>query len=190
MSDVVRRAFLNRHNELRSQLATGTAVNGQNGGKTRPAKNMTKLVYDCELEKAAYERARLCENFTPEDPKILKENYYSFNKNLTRPLEQYAKLATQVWWSELSRTGLNQTLNLFYTHLGISHFAKIGSDLTTKVGCGIYNCTSTINAVCLYETGLKHAYRLYAPAVKPCRECGDDKCANGLCPATVEGAKL
>ncbi|KHJ94642.1 hypothetical protein OESDEN_05426 [Oesophagostomum dentatum] len=93
---------------------------------------------------------------------------------------------TQSWWAELKNSkGLEQIQNIFYTHLGINRFAKIGSDLTTKVGCGIYNCTSIVNIVCRYETTLANGKKLYT-AGPTCNKC-KDTCANGLCPAVATG---
>ncbi|KHJ91240.1 hypothetical protein OESDEN_08901, partial [Oesophagostomum dentatum] len=115
MSTVARRAFLNKHNDLRSKFILGSATKPEN----------YKLVYDCELEKAAYERAMLCENFTAEDRRTFKENSFNFTEDLTRPLEEYANSATLSWWSELkASSNITSVSNVAYPRQGISNFVK------------------------------------------------------------------
>ncbi|KHJ98463.1 SCP-like protein [Oesophagostomum dentatum] len=114
------------------------------------------------------------------------ENNKNFTTNLERTLEQAGKNAIQLWWAEIKTYGpIDQIQNLFYTHLGISSFAKIASDLTTGVGCSVVHCGSSINFVCHYETSLKNAVKLYTCGPY-CNKCPDglQSCVNGLCPAT------
>ncbi|KHJ90302.1 SCP-like protein [Oesophagostomum dentatum] len=135
MDDFIRLAFLSKHNALRTTLALGTATNGNTGNNARSAVNMPQLVYDCGLESAAYERAKLCESFTPESPNTLKENSFNYTHR-ERTFQKAAQLATQFWWSELKKSeGLEQIQNIFYTHLGINHFAKVSFFRICKYDC-------------------------------------------------------
>ncbi|KHJ98456.1 SCP-like protein [Oesophagostomum dentatum] len=144
-------------------------------------------VYCCELERSAYERAKQCNSM---DSSLFGdvENNKNFTKNLNRTLEEAGKnvQAIQMWWAEIRTYGpIDQIQNIFYTHLGISSFAKIASDLTTGVGCSIVHCGSSINVVCHYETTLKNAVKLYNCGPY-CNQCpgGRTACVNGLCPVT------
>ncbi|KHJ95548.1 SCP-like protein [Oesophagostomum dentatum] len=129
MSDDVRLAFWTKHNELRTNLALGVVENGQSGTYLRKASKMYQLTYVCSLEKSAMERAKQCEDISNnEPPEGVSENYQVFTKNINRDLSIAAKQAVQLWWSEIQKleSPLDQIQNLFYTHLGISSFAKVG----------------------------------------------------------------
>ncbi|KHJ86855.1 SCP-like protein [Oesophagostomum dentatum] len=189
MTDPLRFAILAKHNSLRTALALGTVENGQTGVMCRKASKMPTLTYDCNLECTALARASKCSQMDSTPPQCISENSYNFTKNLNRTLSQAANAATQVWWSELAalESGIDQIQNLFYTHLGISSFAKIASDLTTKIGCAVVHCNDLINVVCHYQTNLTNAVKLYTagPTCKKC-ENGTDSCVNALCPASSE----
>ncbi|KHJ98460.1 SCP-like protein [Oesophagostomum dentatum] len=185
MSDPLRTALLDKHNTLRSALATYTVPNGQTGKMLRRASKMPTLTYNCDLEKTAYEHALKCDQMGITSPDRLTENSHGFtitNKALT----EAAKEAADSWWSEITAlaAGIDQIQNLFYTHLGISSFAKMASDLTTQVGCGVAKCDSVINVVCHYNTTLANAVVLYkiGPSCNRCPQ-GQTGCINGLCPA-------
>ncbi|KHJ88822.1 hypothetical protein OESDEN_11375 [Oesophagostomum dentatum] len=99
------------------------------------------------------------------------------------------KLVTQCWWSELKNSsGLEESEYIYYGNQNINRFAKIASDLTTKIGCAVYDCTSFVNVVCHYDTTLGHGKPLYAAGMK-CGECLKD-CANGLCPYKAPGVDI
>ncbi|KHJ94899.1 SCP-like protein [Oesophagostomum dentatum] len=187
MSDSIRTAFLDKHNVLRSALALGTITNGKTGKLCRRASKMPTLTYNCELEKTAYDRAKQCKRLDSAPPNGVSENNHTFTTRLDRTLENAAQAATQQWWSELSllENGIEQIQNFYYTHLGINSFAKIASDLTTQVGCGVVLCESEklISVVCHYKTALRNAVKLYTTGY-PCKKCpgGGDNCYIGLCP--------
>ncbi|KHJ92809.1 SCP-like protein [Oesophagostomum dentatum] len=156
MTDPLRFAILAKHNSLRTALALGTVGNGQTGVMCRKASKMPTLTYSCNLECTALARASRCSQMDSTPPQCISENSYNFTKNSNRTLRQAANAATQVWWSELAalESGIDQIQNLFYNHLGISSFAKIASDLTTKIGCAVGHCNHLINGVCHYQTSV------------------------------------
>ncbi|KHJ85911.1 hypothetical protein OESDEN_14352, partial [Oesophagostomum dentatum] len=127
MSTVARKTFLNKHNDLRSQLFWEVLLSQEITNCAAIIHAVTALlqVYDCELEKAAYERAMLCENFTAEDRRIFKENSFNFTNDLTRSLEEYANSAMLSWWSELkASSAIASVYNVVYPRQGISSFVK------------------------------------------------------------------
>ncbi|KHJ98469.1 SCP-like protein [Oesophagostomum dentatum] len=173
----------------RSLLAIGTAKNGGTGQMCETSINMPTLVYDCELEKAAYERAKLCENFADNTTHIFHENRWKYIRSLDDEFELIANRVTQRWWSELDKSaGIPQPENIYTTGLNINSFAKIASDLTIRLGCGIYKCTDMVNVVCHYETALEEGRRLYITGPK-CQKCAKT-CAVGLCPTVAEGVHV
>ncbi|KHJ97015.1 SCP-like protein [Oesophagostomum dentatum] len=155
----------------------------------RKASKMPTLTYDCKLETSAIARASQCSQMNSTPSQNISENSHIFTANLNRTLSQAAQAATQLWWSELAalESGIDQIQNIFYTHLGINSFAKIASDLTTKIGCAVIHCTDSINVVCHYQTTLANAKKLYTagPTCKKC-ENGTVSCVNGLCPASFK----
>ncbi|KHJ98455.1 SCP-like protein [Oesophagostomum dentatum] len=185
MSDPIRTAVLDKHNALRSALATYTVPNGKTGKMLRRASKMPTLTYNCDLEKTAYEHALKCDQMGTTSRDHLTENSHSFTTT-TKALTEAATEAADLWWSEITalEAGIDQIQNLYYTHLGISSFGKMASDLTTQVGCGVAKCDSVINVVCHYNTTLANAVELYTigPSCNRCPQ-GQTGCVNGLCPA-------
>ncbi|KHJ82217.1 SCP-like protein, partial [Oesophagostomum dentatum] len=59
MTNEVRQAFLNKHNELRSRVARGQERDGA-GGNAPMAAKMLKMVYDCDVENSAMRHAQKC----------------------------------------------------------------------------------------------------------------------------------
>ncbi|KHJ93985.1 SCP-like protein [Oesophagostomum dentatum] len=188
MNNELRRAFLKRHNGLRSNLALGIASNGQTGTFLRKANKMPQLTYSCALETAAIQRAKQCASISSSAPSEgVSENLRSFTVDIDRDPIQAAKAAVNSWFSEIARleSSIDQIQNLWYDHMGISSFAKIASDKTTEVGCAIVKCEedAVLNVVCHYNTTLTEASKLYScgPTCRRCPE-GVDSCDNGLCP--------
>ncbi|KHJ97286.1 hypothetical protein OESDEN_02741 [Oesophagostomum dentatum] len=119
---------------------------------------MSLQVYCYELEKTAYDRAKQCEEMDS-SVENMTENTHNYTDRLNSSLETAATAAVQLWWSELqATTGIDQIQNLFFVHAGFQSFAKIASDLTTGVGCGIVRCQTLINIVCHYETSVMKIY--------------------------------
>ncbi|KHJ95723.1 hypothetical protein OESDEN_04333 [Oesophagostomum dentatum] len=89
-----------------------------------------------------------------------------------------------MWWSQMVKlkTPFDKVQRLYYTHLGISSYAKIASDLTTEVGCAIVHCGTSYNAVCHYKTDLADGRKLYEAGPR-CSGCpgGIKSCYIGLC---------
>ncbi|KHJ92141.1 SCP-like protein, partial [Oesophagostomum dentatum] len=189
MTDSLRDLFLGKHNYLRCELAIGNVSNGQTGQMCRKAAKLPAFMYCCDLEKTAYDRAKLCDQFNSTSLEYLSENSWTFVERVDRPSSEAAESAIENWWSELSKlqNGIEQIQNLYYTHAGINSFAKMASDLTTGVGCGVVRCGKSTNVVCHYQTSLTNGVRIYGMG-PTCRRCqtGLDSCINNLCPAASD----
>ncbi|EPB68604.1 SCP-like protein [Ancylostoma ceylanicum] len=129
MTDTVREAFLNAHNNYRSLLAKGQAQNG-NFGYAPQAMNMQKMEYDCAAEQAAIQYSGTCSRVLS-DPKTrpgYKENIIEVNK-LYLTNEEVATKASDRWWRELSKYGVNRRMFFssavrYRTTNIVTHFAK------------------------------------------------------------------
>ncbi|KHJ90655.1 SCP-like protein [Oesophagostomum dentatum] len=132
MNDTIRLRVLAKHNALRTDLALGVVLNGQTDTYLRKANKMFQLRYSCNLETTAIERAKQCSAISNRNPpNDVSENFRKYTQNLNRDRASAATMTTQLWWSEITRrqTSINQVLNIYYDHLGISSFAKVGSSL-------------------------------------------------------------
>ncbi|KHJ91433.1 SCP-like protein [Oesophagostomum dentatum] len=122
-----------------SELAVGATRNGRTGKKCRKASQMPTLIYCCELEKTAYERASQCNQTKSTLPEGISENSYTFTQELDGGLDRAANAATQLWWSEIETgSGIDQIRNTYYSTLGISSFAKKND----KKFCPFIPCTN------------------------------------------------
>ncbi|KHJ97016.1 SCP-like protein [Oesophagostomum dentatum] len=186
MTDSLRIALWAKHNTLRSSLALGAVNNGKTNNTCRKASKMPQLIYCCELEKKAMERASQCDQMDSTPQGNVSENNWNFTEKIDRELTDAGKAVSQRWWSEITKleSGIDQIQNLYYTHFGINSFAKMASELTTGVGCAVVRCENRINVVCHYDTTLGNGMKLYTvgPTCNKC-ENGTSSCVNGLCPA-------
>ncbi|CAJ0590145.1 unnamed protein product [Cylicocyclus nassatus] len=191
VQEAFRRAIWGVHNEHRAVLALGGTRNGKRRIPDillmRKANQMGELKYNCELEMKALERARQGPA-QADNSEGLVENVFVWDKKKIPKWDKLARRAASMWWSEILRreTPFDQVQNIFYTHLGITSFAMMASDLTTELGCAHFPTEGNIVVVCHYQTTLKHATKLYnmGPTCKKC-PLGIDSCVNGLCPTII-----
>uniref|UniRef100_A0A915EMC4 SCP domain-containing protein n=1 Tax=Ditylenchus dipsaci TaxID=166011 RepID=A0A915EMC4_9BILA len=143
LSDSHRKVALERYREM---LAKGKALN--NDQKALPkGKNIYKLNYDEEAEKAAQEWADGCvfEHSPKEQRKNAGQSLFAVmpaEKTPSRPKKALIT-ATDKWWSELAEFGLqspdlNFTMDQF--NKGIGHWSQLVWAKTYRVGCGVKFC--------------------------------------------------
>ncbi|TKR88225.1 hypothetical protein L596_012505 [Steinernema carpocapsae] len=193
MTPAVRKAILDRHNQLRSQNALGNSFDGSTKKNAPQAKNMYKIVYDCELEQIAQKWADNCKfEHSPSNIRNAGENLY-----MSYPTVQNnspALKASDSWWSELTDNGVgkispdfNLTMALFNT--GVGHYTQMAWAKTTKLGCGQAKCPKMNLVVCNYrQTGNYLNEKIYEIG-SPCQKDSDcvllvgSKCSKveGLC---------
>ncbi|KHJ93013.1 SCP-like protein [Oesophagostomum dentatum] len=190
MTDRIRFAMLAKHNALRGDLAMGVVANGVGGVFLRKANKLKQLDYSCDLERRALCRAKLCDNMG-EPPEGVFENSAKAT-NIQLALYELGTRNIQKWWSQITKRAdaIDQIQNLYYSHMNITSFAVIATELTTHVGCAAYNCGTYANVVCHYQTTLTDGSKIYTPG-PTCNKCEDGKvsCVNGLCPYKEDDGK-
>ncbi|KAL6733938.1 hypothetical protein Aduo_004533 [Ancylostoma duodenale] len=154
MTDRTRTAFLNAHNKYRSTVAEGKGYNG-NIGFTPPAANMLRMTYDCNLEAGAIVYAQTCcrKESNPRTRPGIGENIIEINK-MYLSMPQVARLATELWWRELSMYGVNANMYFdFWIQVKkkVTRLTQMIWHNSDRVGCGINNCSGKFFlVVCRY----------------------------------------
>uniref|UniRef100_A0A914CF69 SCP domain-containing protein n=1 Tax=Acrobeloides nanus TaxID=290746 RepID=A0A914CF69_9BILA len=110
------------------------------------AKNMHKLVYDCNLEVVAQGWADGCRGLVHSDDSYRRagENLFIiFGKGYNMRLEKALEWGIRVWFEELDEIGMNSNDTTFTKELhesGMGHFTQLAWGKTTHVGCGLTLC--------------------------------------------------
>ncbi|EYB82180.1 hypothetical protein Y032_0365g3592 [Ancylostoma ceylanicum] len=122
-TDAIRNIYLDLHNLHRSNLARGLVTNGFTHAPARQASKMIKLKYNCTAETSAFAWAQQCKDEDSHTQGV-SENRYTFpNRNLDMT-------ASNRWWEEITTKGMSQEdLNIFYSRLGVSHYARVSNFL-------------------------------------------------------------
>ncbi|EYB82177.1 hypothetical protein Y032_0365g3592 [Ancylostoma ceylanicum] len=181
-TDAIRNIYLDLHNLHRSNLARGLVTNGFTHAPARQASKMIKLKYNCTAETSAFAWAQQCKDEDSHTQGV-SENRYTFpNRNLDMTV--IARRASNRWWEEITTKGMSQEdLNIFYSRLGVSHYARMAWDSTQSFGCAAFKCPNFINAVCHYNGGGVEGGQIYkmGPACRRCSTIGASRCEEGLC---------
>ncbi|EYC44800.1 hypothetical protein Y032_0449g1663 [Ancylostoma ceylanicum] len=130
MTDEVRTAYLDKHNNYRSSLAKGLEYNG-NHGYAGKGTNIQKMKYDCDAEASAIRHANTCsgELSNPNTRPGLKENIIKINKVYLSQKEA-AEKASDRWWKELSMYGVRPDMQFtsairHRTEKIVTHWSKV-----------------------------------------------------------------
>lgn len=140
----IQNLILDKHNEIRSKVALGQYV--VDDGYLPPAANMPKLVWDCELELEAQNRAKECNldegkmsgKFNGLD-EIRGENAFYFR---TDPLDfsDGVLKGIQRMGDEISIAGI-KNLKMSRYDKRIGHATQMIWGETRKVGCAVQECS-------------------------------------------------
>ncbi|EYC26534.1 hypothetical protein Y032_0010g1209 [Ancylostoma ceylanicum] len=184
----VRVTALDMHNYYRRLLATGWAKD-KKIKYAKPASKMNALVYDKDLEDAAFTYVTANQNDCPtKQEKDIGENFWSGTYTLTE--EEAMKEAIKKWWGPLESTGLGD--NLEYTdgmdNGAFKYFVNIAHDETKKIGCAAKSCPPQgITVVdCRYDPAITDSDTIYTAGKMPCKPCpSGTTCSKlgGLCEA-------
>lgn len=141
----IQNLILDKHNEIRSKVALGQyAVDDE---YLPPAANMPKLVWDCQLELEAQNRAQECnlgmEKLTEKMnglEEVRGENAFYFR---TDPLDYSDAVLRGIerMGDEISIAGIKK-LNLARYDKRIGHATQIIWGETRKVGCSVQECAA------------------------------------------------
>ncbi|RCN44299.1 SCP-like protein [Ancylostoma caninum] len=186
MTDEVRTAYLDKHNNYRSSLAKGLEYNG-NHGYAGKGTNIQKMKYDCDAEASAIRHANTCsgELSNPNTRPGLKENIIKIDKVYLSEKEA-AEKASDRWWKELSMHGVRPDM-LFTsairhrTEKVVTHWSKMAWHDNVRLGCGINKCSNFYFAVCHYGPGGNVVDEYIYNVGETCSSCP----AGSVCDATT-----
>ncbi|XGW02222.1 hypothetical protein V3C99_014345 [Haemonchus contortus] len=181
MSDEVRKAFVDKHNEYRTLVAKGKAKN-KLGGNAPPAARMLKMSYDCAIEENMMDYAKECKfaHNSYKDRNGWGQNLYMTsgrNVNKTRAAEN----SVSAWFSELEHKGVpkeNRLTMEVFNH-GVGHYSQVVWQWSNKVGCAVVWCKEMTLVGCEYARAGNYLGSLIYEIGEPCKEdkdCNCDKC--------------
>ncbi|PIO58729.1 SCP-like protein [Teladorsagia circumcincta] len=188
MTDEVRQMFVDKHNQYRSLVAKGLAVNPI-GGFAPKAARMLKVSYDCKVEENMMAWAKRCKF---EHSSFAERNYWGQNLYMTSWLNmnktKAAAASVDDWFSELKSHGVPQdnilTMKVFDS--GVGHYSQVAWESSNKIGCAVEWCPDMTFVGCEYNpTGNWLGEQIYEKG-EPCKTNADCKCAG--CTCSVEEA--
>ncbi|KIH61787.1 SCP-like protein [Ancylostoma duodenale] len=158
MTDPGRKAVLDAHNKLRSQLARGEVRNGKNpNNKNLPtASYMPRMIYDCAAETAAMDYASTCAltKSPTTKRKGYGENVFVYNVPNAVPANAF-KAAAKKWWDQIFLDGINWEVvfkqSLRDKPIDQKGFTQMAWAKSVKIGCGIRTCGIKSFVVCRYS---------------------------------------
>ncbi|KIH67875.1 SCP-like protein [Ancylostoma duodenale] len=141
-TDTLREQYLKSINNLRKQIAQGSADN--KNGKCPEGKNIYQLSWDCELELKAQEAVDQC-NLNAAAP----TGHSQIIKKVQSTCDATKVLKGQInaWWSTaVNTTGVgNPPLNV----AGLEDFATLANGRAAKIGCAQKNCNEQLYVACV-----------------------------------------
>ncbi|KAK6026937.1 SCP-like protein [Ostertagia ostertagi] len=156
MNDRIRNIARDGHNYRRSRLARGL-VRKNNGAFLRPATNMLKMRYDCNLETSAKEVADKCTTSGSTLPPQVKENIHRIHKSSARFRTDAMKEAIKFWWGQVRRVhgiGMKAIFRSWHEYSTIRYFTLMAWATTKYIGCAVsQSCGSYWYTVCHYRIG-------------------------------------
>ncbi|KAH7702472.1 venom allergen-like protein vap-2, partial [Aphelenchoides avenae] len=183
LTDTERATVLDAHNNYRQSVASGNAPN-KDGTKLPQAADMNKLVYDTGIEAIAQKWAANCkfDHSSAAERNNTGENLYMAGGK--QDLAAALKGASDLWWGELAEYGVNTTLTLTMEEFnrGIGHWSQMAWAKTTRIGCGVQQCSIGTIVVCNYAPSGNYLNQKIYTAGTACSKCASGtSCANSLC---------
>nr|ALA23464.1 cap-4 [Haemonchus contortus] len=183
MSDEVRKMFVEKHNEYRTQVAKGEAKN-KLGGNAPKAARMLKMTYDCAIEENMMNYAKECKfaHNSYKDRNYWGQNLYmtsARNINKTRAAEN----SVSAWFSELEHKGVpkeNRLTMEVFNH-GVGHYSQVVWQWSNKVGCAVVWCKDMTLVGCEYAPAGNYLGSLIYDIGEPCQNNEDCKCDKCVC---------
>ncbi|KAK5975541.1 C-type single domain activation associated secreted protein ASP3 [Trichostrongylus colubriformis] len=176
MSDEIRKAILDKHNELRSLTAKGLAVNYQ-GGHAPKAARMLKMSYDCDIEANTMNWIKQCKwgHNSYRERNKWGQNLYRINAKVNKT--SAAVKSVERWFSELTKKGLNPKDNNKFTNaafLNAGHYTQVVWQKSHKLGCAVYWCPQMTYVGCEYSPAGNMRKAVIYDVGEPCKK--DEDC--------------
>ncbi|PIO71490.1 SCP-like protein [Teladorsagia circumcincta] len=189
MTDELRQIYVDKHNEYRSIVARGLAVNKLGGFAPKAAK-MLKVSYDCDIEQNMMEWLKQCKY--AHSPYSVRNGWGQnlFMVDATKVNKtKVAPWSVRLWFDELAHNGVPQenvmTRKVFGR--GIGHYSQVVWQNSNKIGCGIFWCEKMTYAGCEYSPAGNFIGALIYEIGEPCSKCDCEGCKcneeDGLCTA-------
>ncbi|KIH64485.1 SCP-like protein [Ancylostoma duodenale] len=142
-TDEIRYEYLTVVNNLRKQIAQGTA---QCKGKTCPAgKNIYRLDWDCMIEIEAQKVADQCTE-SPRLPQGLSALVKKAPMTTCNPKPLF-KQTVKGWWDDVQTEGLGD--KPLFDNEKLADFAKLAHGKATRIGCAQKNCDGNLYVACM-----------------------------------------
>jgi len=209
LNSVTKQAVLDRHNQLRRQVANGLETRGTSTivfGQP-PASNMKELVWSDELAAIAQRWTDQCNELGPHDKSRGKLDGTSVGQNQAyaastmqmgeeEVLDQFA-LQPDGWYDEVAEPGYDgDRVDRFAFDRGTGHYTAVVWADTEEVGCGlVYYKTGqwyTSLVICNYARSGNWMGKPVYKTGKACRACppGHRVCKDGLCARDTDRPRL
>jgi hypothetical protein len=198
LDDTAKQEIVNKHNELRRQVAKGYENRGSPGPQPA-ASDMLLMVWDDELATIAQRWADQC-TFGHDNERSISEGSVGQNTYITYNSAEMSdsailasyNTATTYWYEEVNDPGFNNArVDSYQFNYGNSHYTQVVWAESRRLGCGSvhYNDGSSYPysqlIVCNYfPAGNFHGAKMYSTGTA-CVACPTEypNCSNGLCTA-------
>ncbi|KAI6232614.1 Venom allergen-like protein vap-2 [Aphelenchoides fujianensis] len=136
LSDAQRKTVLEIHNQLRSDVALGKAIN-KNGTNLPTGSNIFRVTYAKWVEKLAADKANSCK-FEHSYVNNTCNNLYLWAGNNFQSVDEALNSSIGAWYDELHADGL---ASLHTGKRGLNHFTELVWHDVVEIGCAVSNCT-------------------------------------------------
>ncbi|KAK6731209.1 hypothetical protein RB195_007584 [Necator americanus] len=168
--DKIRKAFLEGHNKIRQELATGPM--DDDGGALPGSTSLFMLSYNCELEIQALVASSACESEsnTPSDIEGKSINYGITRGNIDAPSDDQAvddiEKLLEKWKETRYNVNFDKT-TVIYESEDAAPFARIVYNKSISLGCAVFQCVPKRTAyACAYSASPVFGKPLYWPSTK------------------------
>ncbi|XGW16686.1 hypothetical protein V3C99_001830 [Haemonchus contortus] len=183
MTDEVRQAFVDKHNEYRSIIAKGQAKNGL-GGFAPKAARMLKVKYDCEVEAnmAAYAKECIFEHDSYAQRDNWGQNLWMTSETNFNKTES-AINSVHDWFAELQMNGVpdDNILTMEVFNRDVGHYTQVAWQSSDKIGCAVQWCPSMTLVGCEYNPAGNMLGQLIYDIGDPCTTDEDCQCTGCTC---------
>ncbi|CAJ0955269.1 unnamed protein product, partial [Mesorhabditis belari] len=153
ISNEARLAVVDFHNRMRTRLAKGQQRD-KRSIFAPPAKDLLKMMYDCDIEANAQSWADACKHRHTD---AYTRRKLDIGENLAwipgnRSDTEHATFSSFLWWREVESIGIGNDTTFLYDFLkqGLGHYTQMAWHGSFRLGCGMNQCNDWMYVVCQY----------------------------------------